>query len=284
MQESRAWMKREPRPPIELHTDRPHPARIYDALLGGKTNYPADRAQAEKVVESMPMAVMVARANRCFMQRAVHFLTAEAGIRQFLDVGTGIPTSPNVHEIAQSIDPTTRVVYVDNDPIVLAHSRALHIGAAEGRTAYIQATATEPDRILADRELLDTIDLDQPVAVTLCLLLHWLPPEFDTQAMVRTLTERLPRGSALAISVFTKDFEPAMSQVEEDFQGTGSTLNARTRDQVELLFTGTGHEIVPPGVQVPHHWRPESLEVGSFAGLTERDVPIWAAVGLKTRD
>jgi S-adenosyl methyltransferase len=274
----RAWS------PVDLRVDQPHPARIYDALLGGKTNYAADRLQAEKVKESMPNAVLVAKANRAFMQRAVRFLAAEAGIRQFLDIGTGIPTSPNLHEVAQEVDSTARVVYVDNDPIVLAHSRALHAGTPDGHTAYLEADATEPQQILSDPELLETILPGRPVAVTLCLLLHWLPRTFDSYAMVRTLTEHLPAGSGLVISVFTKDFEPELSRVEDDFEGTGSTLDARSHDQVERFFTETGFELVPPGVQVPHLWRPDPLQYGIPEHLEGKDIPLWAGVGLKTED
>lgn len=280
MSESREWMMREPRPPVELHTDRPHAARIYDVFLGGKTNYPADRRQAEKVAEGFPTVVASAKANRAFMHRAVRYLAGEAGIRQFLDIGTGIPTSPNLHEIAQSIDASARVVYADNDPIVLTHSRALHIGTAQGRTAYIAADATEPERILAAEELRETLDLGEPVAVTLLLLLHWLPREFDSYAMVAGIMDALPVGSALVISHLTMDFDEGLGKLEDDFKGTGSSLVGRTRDQVARFFDGL--ELVEPGIQVPQRWRPDPVQVGSAGAVGDGDVPVWTGVALKT--
>lgn len=191
------------RGPIDLRTDRAHPARIYDVFLGGKTNYPADRAMAATVVEKMPSAQLAARTNREFVLRAVRHLAGEAGIRQFLDIGTGIPTSPNLHEVAQETAPESRVVYTDNDPIVLAHSRALHVSSSAGRTAYIQADFTDPDSILTSAR--STLDLGQPVALTMGLLLHWIDRKKQPHAVVRRLMDALPVGSCLLISVFARE-------------------------------------------------------------------------------
>lgn len=193
------------RAPIDLRTDRAHPARIYDVFLGGRTNYSADRAMAATVTEKMPSARLAARSNREFVLRAVRYLAGEAGIRQFLDIGTGIPTSPNLHEVAQATAPESRVVYTDNDPIVLAHSRALHVSNPAGRTTYIQADFTDPETILASAELRDTLDLGQPVALTMGLLLHWIAPKDQPHAVVRRLMDALPVGSWLLISVFARE-------------------------------------------------------------------------------
>jgi S-adenosyl methyltransferase len=281
MEDSLAWMKREQRPAVDLHIDRPHGARVYDFMLGGKTNYAADREQAQKVLQTIPAAAASARANRAFIHRAARHLVGELGIRQFLDIGTGIPTPPNLHEVVQSIEPSARVVYADNDPIVLTHSRALHTSSAEGATDYIEADATEPEIILASPELQRTIDLEQPVAITLCLLLHWLPEEFDAYAMVRTLIDAVPVGSALVITHITRDFDEGVGRIEDDFKGTGSSVRTRTKAQVEQFFEGL--DLLEPGLRAPQHWRPEPVdsEVGACETPHDQDVPVWAGVAVK---
>ncbi len=280
MPESPDGTPQEPQPPVDLQTDRPHGARVYDVLLGGTTNYPADREQAEKVLESIPAATQAAKANRGFIHRAARHLVSEAGIRQFLDIGSGIPTSPNLHEVAQSIDPRARIVYADKDPIVLAHSHALHVGTPEGRTAYIQADATDPRSILDSAHVRGTLDLAEPVALTCCLLLHWLPVEVDPYEVVRTLLAPLPAGSALVVSHVTQDFDPGVGQIEDDFKRKGSTVRTRTKAEVARFFDGL--EMVEPGLTVPHRWRPAPADVDAYATLTDQDVPVWAGVALKT--
>ncbi|MFD7922622.1 SAM-dependent methyltransferase [Streptomyces sp. NPDC059740] len=270
------WMVSAPSRPVDLRQDQPHAARVYDVLLGGKTNYAADRAQAEKIMANIPQAVASARSNRAFVLRAARFL-ADSGIRQFLDIGTGIPTSPNLHEVAQSITPSSRVVYADNDPIVLAHSRALHDSHPEGRTAYLEADACDVDAILTSPEVRETLDLDEPVALTLCLLLHWLPKNVDPYPLVRRFLAALPAGSYLVLSHLGSDFTEATNQVEKDFEEAGSNVRGRTREEVLRFFDGL--ELVSPGVVVPQMWRPDPIDVGSAAG--ERDVPIWAGVARK---
>ncbi|NLU73149.1 SAM-dependent methyltransferase [Streptomyces sp. HNM0575] len=281
MDETPVWMHAEAQTPVDLQVDRPHGARIYDFLLGGKTNYAADREQAEKVIASIPSAAESARENRAFVHRVVRHLVREHGIRQFLDVGTGIPTSPNLHEVAQSVDPTARVVYADNDPIVLTHSRALHISSAEGATAYIEADATDPDGILDSRVFRDTLDPEQPVAITLCLLLHWLPETYDAYGMVRRLLDAVPAGSALVITHATKDFDERVGKIEEDFEDTGSSVRTRTKAQVGRFFDGL--DLVPPGLVAPQRWRPEDVEIeaGNSGAVGDGHVPIWSGVGLK---
>ncbi|MFE2376749.1 SAM-dependent methyltransferase [Streptomyces sp. NPDC059398] len=253
------------RAPVDLRTDRPHPARVYDVLLGGKTNYAADRAMADQVLVNLPSARPTALANRTFMHRATRYLAAEAGVRQFLDIGTGIPTSPNLHEVAQGVAPDSRVVYVDNDPIVLAHSRALHVGHPSGRTAYLDADAADPEAVLASPALHETLDLGRPVALSMCLLLHWLPADSDPYAVVRRLTRELAPGSHVVITHLARDLDRAGSgALEADFRASGSHLKARTKDEVARFFDGM--TLVEPGIVVPDQWRPEPEEEGEGGG------------------
>lgn len=283
MTEAPDWMTRESRPPIDLHTDRPHPARIYDFLLGGKTHYHADRKAARLVCEVMPTLVDSAREGRAMMHRAIRYLTAEAGIRQFLDIGTGIPISPNLHEVAQAITPESRVVYADNDPIVLVHSRALHESGPDGATAYVQADVRDPAAILTHPEISATLDWTQPVALNMLLLLHWLPDEVDTNGVVRQLVGALPAGSYIAISHATADFgAEAWAEINQRLGSLGpSRVATRTKAEVGRFFDGL--DLVPPGIVVPQRWRPDpaNIEVGRLGVSGDMDVPVWAGVGRK---
>ncbi|WP_218019937.1 SAM-dependent methyltransferase [Nocardia salmonicida] len=189
---------------IDLRTDVAHSARMYDYFLGGKDSYEVDRIAAEQALQQFPSVRLTARTNRDFMRHATGYLV-EQGIRQFLDIGTGIPTSPNLHEVAQAHAPESRVVYVDNDPLVLAHARALLVSAPEGSTAYVQADAADPAAILASPELTETLDLSKPVAVSLMALLHFVPG--DVYDIVNTLMAPLAPGSYLAMSHVTTDFD-----------------------------------------------------------------------------
>ncbi|WP_329459848.1 SAM-dependent methyltransferase [Streptomyces sp. NBC_01497] len=259
--------------PIDLHTDRPHAARVYDFVLGGKTNYPADREAGRKTLEALPTAGRDARENRGFMRRAVT-IAAEAGIRQFFDVGTGIPTSPNVHEVAQGIAPESRVVYTDNDPIVLAHSRALHASTPEGRTTYLQADAGDPDTILRAPGLRETLDLGEPVALSLLLLLHWLPG--DPYAVVRRLMDALAPGSYLIITHLASDIFDGVAGVEKTFVESGTSLRARSGPEVQGFFDGL--ELLEPGVVPCNLWRPALAAVGSVKAF---EVPVYGGVAVK---
>ncbi|GAA3716829.1 SAM-dependent methyltransferase [Streptomyces tremellae] len=283
MSDADGWMSRAGhRPPLDLRTDIPHPARMYDVFLGGKTNYRPDRDMAERVAEKMPTVKLAARVNRDFVLRAVRRLAAEAGIRQFLDIGTGIPTSPNLHEVAQSVAPESRIVYVDNDPIVLAHSRALHTSGPAGRTTYVQADFTDPDSILTAPQLREVLDLGQPVALSMGLLLHWIAPEARPHALVRRLVDALPAGSYLLISVFAKELAGGSASLEEDFGAQGIDLHPATRDDALRFFDGT--ELIEPGLVAPHRWRPDArtLDVGTpDAAPDDTAAPIWAGVGVK---
>src|SRR6202046_5394748 len=219
--------------PVDLHTDRPHPARVYDYLLGGKDNYAADRAAAEEGLKANPNSLIPPRQNRAFLRRAVRYLVAEAGISQFLDIGTGIPTSPNVHEIAQAANPRARVVYVDNDPIVLSHARALLTSGLDGKTAYIDADLRAVDLILGSPELRDTLDLSRRLAA-------------------------LPSASALSLSHLTGDFDPAAwAGVAAVFKRSGVTMQVRPKPEVERFFAGL--DLLEPGVVSLPRWRPDPI-------------------------
>jgi hypothetical protein len=262
-----------------INTSVPNPARIYDYLLGGKDNYPADREVAEQVVAIAPVTLDVVRDNRAFLRRAVSFLTKEAGIRQFIDLGSGLPTHGNVHEIAKAIAPDTRVVYVDNDAMVVTHSRAL---LADDNTLAIQADLREPDAVLGHPEVRGLIDFDQPIALLLMAILHFIPDDQDPLGIVARFRDALPTGSYLAISHSTRDIpvRPDMStaemtamgaRVERLYQLTTASLVTRTRAQVERFFDG--FDLLDPGLVEIQRWRPDdqgSMLPGGFYGGVAR--------------
>lgn len=263
---------------IDLNIDRPHPARVYDVLLGGKTNFEADREAAQKVLENLPIARKTALENRAFMNRAVRYL-AQAGVRQFLDIGTGIPTSPNLHEVAQETAPESRVVYTDNDPIVLVHSQALHSSHPSGKTAYIDGDLCEPDRIIEHPKLLATFDLTKPVALTLLTVLHWLRAGADPYAIVSRLLGALPSGSYLVISHVTADFDPpALRAVKSGLGEKGSNVTPRSKQQIRAFFDGL--ELIEPGLTLIEKWRPVVACVEPQATEGEM-VPLYVGVARK---
>jgi SAM-dependent methyltransferase len=258
-----------------LDTGRPHPARVYDYLLGGKDNFAADRAAAAKGLEANPNAATAPLQNRAFMRRVVRFLAAEAGIRQFLDIGTGLPTSPNVHEVAQATYPPARVVYVDNDPIVLAHARALLTSSPEGRTAYVDANLHDVDRILDSPELRDILDLGQPVALLLFAILHFFDDDADPYGLVDRLMSRLPGGSYLVVSHVTADHEPeAWARFVEVMRRQGMPSHLRSRAEVARFFTGL--ELTDPGVVPILRWRPDTE-----THLTDAQVALYGGAARK---
>ncbi|MGK8523615.1 SAM-dependent methyltransferase [Nocardia asteroides] len=253
----------------------PSSARIYDYVLGGKDHYQVDRDAAEKVIAAFPTARVAARQNRLFMHRAVNALTA-MGVVQFLDIGTGIPTEPNLHQVAQAPSPEARVVYVDNDPIVLSHARALLTGTPEGRTAYIDADLKNPEAILSAPELTETLDLKSPVALSLVAVLHFLSDEQNPYGIVETLLDALAPGSFLVVSHITADLEPEIiSNALDVYRQSGVYAQTRTRDEFARFFTGM--ELLDPGIVVSNQWRP----VTASPSWLDSQVNCWSAVGRK---
>ncbi len=252
-----------------------HPARVYDYWLGGKDNFEADRIAGEATIAAYPAIRASARANRAFLARGVRFLAAEAGIRQFLDIGTGLPTADNTHEVAQSVAPDSRIVYVDNDPLVLSHARALLTSSPEGVTAYLDADLRDTDRIL--EQAADTLDFSQPVAIMLLAILHYIPDLDEAQRIVARLVSAVPSGSYLAISHAASDISPEemaeMFRRMNEFLPEDSQHVGRPREVVAQFFEGL--DLIEPGVVKVTEWRPQSeLEAKSPTSL-------WGGVGRK---
>ncbi|MDI1464744.1 SAM-dependent methyltransferase [Catellatospora sp. KI3] len=242
--------------PPGVDTSAPHSARMYDWWLGGKDNFAADRAMGEAFIQAIPTIKTMAKENRKFLGRAVRHLVAEAGIRQFLDIGTGIPTRPNLHEDAQAIAPETRVVYVDNDPIVLVHARALMVSSEQGRSEYIHADLRDHESILNDPALLATLDLNKPVALMMIAVLMLLKTEEDPWAHTRALMDALPSGSYLVVTHPGREFdEEAMELIRSSAARGGMTVIPRTKAEVERFFEGW--DLVEPGVVPVMGWRPD---------------------------
>ena len=263
-------------PGVDLRMDIPHSARVYDYLIGGKTNFEADRVAAEASVQAWPALPISMRTTRTFMQRVVHHLAEEHGIRQFLDIGTGIPTSPNVHEIAQGIAPESRVAYVDNDPIVLTHARALMSSTAEGSTCYIDADLRDVDSIIGSPRLREVLDLKQPVALSLIAIVHFILDEDDPQGIVRRIMDELAPGSFLALTVFTGDTDPVgVGGVGREYNARGIPL--QIRDRKESLAFFEGYDLLDPGVTLVHHWRPEQ----NAPQIRDQDIAMYGGVAVK---
>jgi hypothetical protein len=240
-------------PVVDLQTDRPHPARVYNFLLGGDVYFEADKRAAEAGMRSNPASRVPPRENRAFLRRAVRYLAIEHGIDQFLDIGTGIPSAPNVHHVAQEVHPAARVIYVDHDPIVLAHAQGLLAGTPEGFTDFRQADLLEPEAIL--RDVQKNLDLRKPVGLLLVAVLHFVGDDQDPYGVVRTLTDALPDGSFLALSHLTGDFVPeAWAAVTEIYRRQGVTMRVRSKAEVSRFFDGL--ELVEPGVEVLTRWHP----------------------------
>ncbi|MGE5133357.1 MAG: SAM-dependent methyltransferase [Gemmatimonadota bacterium] len=262
---------------LRIDTSKPHSARMYDFYLGGKDHFAVDRQTAEVAMASWPAVRIAVRENRAFLGRAVRWLVAEAGIRQFLDVGTGLPSASNVHEVAQAVAPECRVVYVDNDPIVLAHARALLASSPEGRTAYIDADLREPHEILADPAVTGTLDFSQPIALMLVAILHFLPDGNHPGEIVRTLMDALPSGSYLVASHVTPEHDPAgVGGLEQTYRSGGVACQARPADDfAQLAFPGL--QMVDPGVVLVSDWRPATTgprplasEVNWYGGVARK--------------
>jgi hypothetical protein len=230
---------------------------MYDYFLGGKDHYAADRETAEAAMRSWPAVRAAVRQNRAFLGRTVRYLVQDAGVRQFLDIGTGLPSANNVHEVAQSVTPQARVVYVDNDPVVLAHARSLLKSAPQGRTAYIDADLREPGRILADPVLGETLDLGKPVALMLVAILHFVVDAEEPAAIIGTLLSALAPGSYLVASHVTPEHDPAgVGGLERTYRQAGIPAQTRTAaDFTAMAFTGL--RLIEPGVVLVSDWRPD---------------------------
>jgi hypothetical protein len=240
--------------PSEIDTSRPHPARMYDAYLGGKDNYAVDQAAVREVLRRAPEMRDVARANRAFLQRAVRFLVGEAGIRQIIDIGTGIPTAGNVHEVAGGVAPGTRVVYVDNDPIVHVHANALLTGT--GTTRIVLADLREPEKILAHPKVHELIDFSQPVALLLIAIVHFITDEENPSRILATFRGALPSGSYLALSHGTADFRTeAATKAMAVYDTATSTVTLRSHSQIAAFFDG--FDLMEPGLVQAPLWRPD---------------------------
>jgi hypothetical protein len=256
-----------------LDTGVAHIARVYNYWLGGKDNFAADRAAAEQAMKAFPGIALSARSNRAFMARAVRYLAAEAGIRQFLDVGTGIPAANNTHEVAQAAAADSRIVYVDNDPIVLAHARALLASDPAGATSYAEADLRDPERVL--RAAAQTLDFGQPVALMLMAVLQHVTDDENPYQVVATLADALPAGSYLTLSHPAADIDAeGNAGVADSLSKTmAEKVRLRGRDEVARFFDGL--EFVEPGMVQASRWRPESDEEAS------RPAALWAGVALK---
>ncbi|WP_344289191.1 SAM-dependent methyltransferase [Streptomyces synnematoformans] len=246
----------------------PHSARVWNYWLGGKDNYAVDRKAGDDMLAMAPALVRSAREDRLFLSRSVRLLAGELGIRQFLDIGTGLPTADNTHEAAQRAAPDARVVYVDNDPLVLAHARALLASTPEGATAYIEADVHDPREIL--RSAAHTLDFTRPVAVTMLGIVNHMPDIEVARAVIRRLMDAVPPGSYLVVSHPTTEVDTeAMHQVAEHWNGRGSSpLVIRSAAEVETLFAGL--ELLEPGVVSCPRWRPapeEAPQVGTRADV-----------------
>ncbi|WP_053849147.1 SAM-dependent methyltransferase [Streptomyces sp. NRRL B-24085] len=244
----------EPTEHPEIDTSVPHSARIWNYWLGGSDNYPVDKAAGDAYTAVFPGIVTIARGSRAFLRRAITYLVAEAGIRQFLDVGTGLPTAQNTHEVAQRLAPDARIVHVDNDPMVLAHARALLTSTPEGATAYLDADATDPDRILAGAAR--TLDLGRPVAVVLSNLLGHIADHKQARSIVTHLMGAVPPGSHLCVNDGSLGVDPVFERAQAHYNDSGAVPYVlRTVDEITRFFDGL--ELVEPGVVPVTRWRPD---------------------------
>ncbi|WP_461034045.1 SAM-dependent methyltransferase [Streptomyces mayteni] len=239
----------------EIDTSRPHPARMYDYYLGGQDNYEVDRTAAEAVIRLLPDIRLAARENRSFMHRATRAVVAR-GVRQIIDIGTGIPTSPNTHEVARSLAPDVRIAYVDNDPIVSAYAGAKLTN--DGNAGFVLADLRDPEALLRHPAVADLIDFDQPVALLLVAILHFIDDAEDPVGIVRTLTDALPPGSHLVLSHGTTDFHDAeqLAAVRDVYKNATAGVTLRPRERVAAFYDG--FELLEPGLVQPPFWAPEA--------------------------
>jgi hypothetical protein len=244
--------------PPEVDVSHPNPARMYNYGLGGKDHFTADRELAERALARVPTGRTAARENRAFLGRVVRYLAAETGVRQFIDIGTGLPAPGNVHKIAQRTAPESRVVYVDSDPMVITHARALLTSRPEGRAGYVQADLRDPEAILGHPVTRETIDFTQPVALILTAVLHHVQDEDSPGKIVATLVDALPPGSFLVASHVSGEHDPdGWAAVQRDYGAAGIGVQWRNSDEfARLAFAGL--EMIPPGVVLVSEWRPDA--------------------------
>ena len=252
----------------EFDSSVPQTARIWNYWLGGKDYFPVDRAVGDQILEAFPAIVENARASRAFLVRAVRYLAGEAGIRQFLDIGTGLPTANNTHEVAQAVAPECRIVYVDNDPLVLVHARALLTSSREGKTAYIDADLRDPDRIL--EEAARTLDFTQPIAVMLMGILGHIEDDDEARSLVKRLMSALPSGSHLTMNDSTDTSAEVVEAARIWNQSANPTYHLRSIERIARFFDGL--ELVEPGVVSTLEWHPEPgseppAEIHSLCGI-----------------
>ncbi|MFD5324027.1 SAM-dependent methyltransferase [Streptomyces sp. NPDC127092] len=251
-----------------IRTDIAHNARVWNYWLGGKDNYPVDRAVGDQVTSFHPSIGEVARADRAFLGRAVTYLAAEGGVRQFLDIGTGLPTADNTHEVAQRVAPESRIVYVDNDPIVLTHARALLTSSPEGVTEYVDADAHDPERIL--RAAAGTLDFGRPVAVLMLGILNFVIDGDEARSIVRTVMDAVPSGSYLALThpTYDADLGGEANVAAMEFWNANATPPITARGREEFASFLDGLDLLEPGIVSCARWRaPEAAEVAQFGAL-----------------
>ncbi|GAA2388999.1 SAM-dependent methyltransferase [Streptomyces glaucosporus] len=268
-----------PQAPPAIDTTVSHVARIWNYWLGGKDNYEVDREVGDRITAILPDVPRLARASRALLGRAVRYLVTEAGVRQFLDVGTGLPTVENTHEIAQRLAPESRIVYVDHDPLVLAHARALLTSTPEGATEYLHADLRDPGTILAGAA--ETLDLTRPVALLLMGIMEFVTDDEEAYGIVRRLTDALPSGSHLVLYDGTNVIHGERSdRIVEVWNASGNApLVLRSPERIAAFFDGL--ELVEPGVVPCNRWRPDPAPGGGPGKAAEEDVDAFCGVGRK---
>jgi hypothetical protein len=252
-----------------FNTEVPHSARMWNYWLGGKDNFASDRAAGDEIARRFPSIINLALADRAFLRRVVRYFVADQGIRQILDIGTGLPTADNTHQVAQAIAPESRIVYVDNDPLVLAHARALLTGTSEGATGYIEADLNEPEAILDGAAR--TLDFGRPVAVTLLGIVHFILDDEQARTVVRHLVDALPSGSFLTIAHGCHDINRAEADDIVGFWNEHGTPKIVYRSAAEIERFFDGLELLPPGVVPCSRWRPDAddpdIDVNQYCGV-----------------
>jgi len=262
-------------PPPTIDTNVPHSARIWNYWLGGNDNFPVDRTAGDQYREVFPGIIDVARASRAFLTHAVRYLAGEARVRQFLDVGSGLPTADNTHEVAQRVAPDCRIVYVDNDPLVLAHARALLTSTPEGATSFIDADLYKPDTIV--RAAVETLDLGKPVALMLMGILGHIADYDEARSVVRQLLDALPSGSYLTLNDGTNVISEVGAQAQDEYNESGAIpYRLRSPEQIAGFFDGL--ELVEPGVVSCPQWRPDPADL---RGGLPAEVDAFGGVGRK---